>query len=74
MLGGAAFALFPVMLPSSIDAADSLTIMNSAAGDYALSAGVTWWAAGMAIAIGYFVFVYRMFRGKVTVGDGGHGY
>jgi cytochrome bd ubiquinol oxidase subunit II len=74
MLSGAAFALYPVMLPSSTDPAHSLTISNSSAGEYALSAGVGWWTVGMAIAIGYFVFVYRMLRGKVTLGDGGHGY
>lgn len=28
----------------------------------------------MAIAIGYFVFVYRMIRGKVTLADGGRRY
>ena len=29
----------------------------------------------MSVAIGYFVFVYRMFRGKVRLDEGGeHGY
>ena len=29
----------------------------------------------MVLAIGYFVFVYRMFRGKVKLEEGGeHGY
>jgi cytochrome d ubiquinol oxidase subunit II len=74
MLVGAAFAIYPTLLPSSTDPAYSLTIYNSAAGPYALSGGIIWWTAGMAIAIGYFVFIYRMFRGKVSVETGGHGY
>jgi cytochrome d ubiquinol oxidase subunit II len=74
MLVGAAFALYPTLLPASTDPAYSLTIYNSAAGQYALAVGITWWTAGMAIAVGYFVFVYWMFRGKVSLGDGEHGY
>jgi cytochrome d ubiquinol oxidase subunit II len=74
MLFGAAFALYPTLLPASTDPAFSLTIHNSAAGQYALVGGITWWTAGMAVAIGYFVFVYWMFRGKVSLGDGEHGY
>jgi cytochrome d ubiquinol oxidase subunit II len=66
MLAGAAFGLYPVLLPSSADAAHSLTIHNAASGAESLSAGIYWWGAGMAIAVGYFVIVYRMFRGKVT--------
>jgi cytochrome d ubiquinol oxidase subunit II len=74
MLAGAAFALYPTLLPASADPANSLTIYNSAAGQYALVGGIAWWTAGMAIAIGYFVFVYWMFRGKVSIDDGEHGY
>jgi len=32
-----------------------------------------WWSFGMALALGYFVFVYRMFRGKVKM-NGGEGH
>ncbi len=67
MLGGAALALYPALLPSSGDAADSLTIRNAAAGASSLSIGLIWWSVGMAIAIGYFVLVYRMFKGKVNL-------
>jgi cytochrome d ubiquinol oxidase subunit II len=66
MLAGAAFGLYPALLPASGDAALSLTIGNSAAGAESLRAGIWWWGAGMAIAVGYFVIVYTMFRGKVT--------
>ncbi len=73
MLGGAAFALYPNVLPSSTDPAYNITIYNAASGPYSLSWGLVWWTIGMIIAIGYFVFVYRMFRGKVTLlGEGYH--
>jgi cytochrome bd ubiquinol oxidase subunit II len=40
---------------------------------YSLSVGLVFWSIGMALALGYFTFVYRMFRGKVTQA-GGKGY
>lgn len=72
MLVGAAFALYPVVLPASTDAARNLTIYNTAAGEHGLSVGFTWWIAGMVLAVAYFVFVFRMFRGKVRVEGGGY--
>ncbi len=67
MLVGAAFALYPQVLPATTDPAYSLTIHNTAAAGYGLKIGVAWWLVGMALALGYFVFVYRMFRGKVRL-------
>jgi cytochrome bd ubiquinol oxidase subunit II len=65
MLAGAAFALYPTLLPASDGAANAITIYNAAAGPDSLSIGLVWWSAGMLVAIGYFVLVYRMFAGKV---------
>jgi cytochrome d ubiquinol oxidase subunit II len=67
MLVGAAVALFPNVLPASTEARYSLTIHNTAAPAYGLNIGIIWWVIGMALALGYFVFVYRKFRGKVQV-------
>jgi cytochrome d ubiquinol oxidase subunit II len=64
MLGGAAFALYPVLLPASSAPALNLTIYNSKTGAYSLRGGLIWWLIGVTLAIGYFVFVYRFFRGK----------
>jgi cytochrome d ubiquinol oxidase subunit II len=69
MLVGAAFALYPVVLPAR-DPQYSLTIYNTAAGSHGLSVGLVWWTLGAVLAVGYFVFIYRMFRGKVRVGEG----
>jgi cytochrome d ubiquinol oxidase subunit II len=73
MLAGAAAALYPSLLPSSDDPARDITIYNAATGEYALRVGLIWWGLGMCLAFGYFVFVYRMFRGKVRL-EQGHGY
>jgi len=71
MLVGAAFALYPVVLPASTDPARNLTIYNTAAGHHGLSVGFAWWILGAILAVGYFVFVFRMFRGKVRIeGEG----
>ena len=72
LLVGAAFALYPVVLPASTDPAHrSLTIYNTAAGHHGLTVGITWWLIGMVLALGYFTFLFRMFRGKVQLeGEG----
>jgi cytochrome d ubiquinol oxidase subunit II len=71
-LSGAAVALYPALLPSSADPAGSITIQNAAAGATSLSIGLLWWGIGMAIAIGYTVVVYTMFKGKVRPGSSYH--
>jgi cytochrome bd ubiquinol oxidase subunit II len=73
MLAGVATALYPSLLPSSGDPARDITIYNAATGEYALRVGLIWWGLGMCLAFSYFVFVYRMFRGKVRLEEG-HGY
>ncbi|PYV89597.1 MAG: cytochrome d ubiquinol oxidase subunit II [Acidobacteria bacterium] len=73
MLVGAAYGLYPVVLPASTNAAYSLTIFNSAAGHHGLMVGLVWWSWGMILSVGYFVFIYRMFRGKVRLEEE-HGY
>jgi cytochrome d ubiquinol oxidase subunit II len=71
MLVGAAFALYPVVLPASTDAALNLTIYNTKAGEHGLVVGFTWWSLGMILALSYFFFLFRMFKGKVRLeGEG----
>jgi cytochrome d ubiquinol oxidase subunit II len=71
MLVGAAFGLYPVVLPASTDPARNLTIYNTAAGHHGLTVGLTWWILGMILALGYFFFLFRMFKGKVRLeGEG----
>ncbi|MGZ6307790.1 MAG: cytochrome d ubiquinol oxidase subunit II [Ktedonobacterales bacterium] len=72
MLAGAAVALYPNVLPATTGAANSLTIGNAAAGAHVLKMGLYWWIPGIAIAIGYFVLVYRTFGGYETTSGAGH--
>jgi cytochrome bd ubiquinol oxidase subunit II len=65
MLAGAAAAMYPSLLVTSGNAARSLTIYNASAGHHSMSIGLIWWGAGILMAIGYFVLVYRLSRGKV---------
>ncbi len=72
MLTGAAAAMYPNLLLATGDASLNITIYNAHAGAHALAVGLIWWSVGILIAVGYFVFVYRMFGGKVSVKDAHH--
>jgi cytochrome bd ubiquinol oxidase subunit II len=72
MLAGAAFAMYPYLLPATTDSSFSLTIYNTKTGPYSLSVGLVWWILGMALAVAYFTFLYRSFRGKVVLDGEGY--
>jgi cytochrome d ubiquinol oxidase subunit II len=67
MLASTAFGLFPYVLPSSTDPSHSLTIYNTATSQYGLSVGLVWWIIGIVLTAGYFIYLYRIFRGKVSI-------
>jgi cytochrome bd ubiquinol oxidase subunit II len=67
MLVGAAIGLYPRLLPATTGAAYDINIENAISGPHALHVGLVWWSFGMLLAVGYFVLVYRMFRGKVSL-------
>lgn len=66
MLGGAVFALYPNVLPA-MNPSYSLTIENASAGNYGLTVGLIWWSIGIVIALGYFYYVFKTFKGKVNL-------
>lgn len=71
MLTSAVFGLYPYVLPSGPDPANSLTVAGTAAAEYGLRVGLVWWSIGMALVAAYFVYTYSRFAGKVTLeGDG----
>jgi cytochrome d ubiquinol oxidase subunit II len=74
MLVGAGFSLYPRLLPSSSDLGYDITVNNALSGPYALRVGLVWWTIGVILAITYFVVIYRMFRGKVTLDGSGYGH
>ena len=69
MLGGAAFALFPVLLPSTGNPARSLTIASAATGSYAMGVALGWWPIAFVLVAITFTHLYRTFRGKLGAGD-----
>jgi cytochrome d ubiquinol oxidase subunit II len=69
MLLGAAFALYPVVLPAR-DHEHDLTIYNTDASGHALSVGLAWWTFAAVLVVAYFVFVHRTSRGKVQAEQG----
>src|SRR5271166_3438258 len=74
MLVGSAFALYPVVLPATTDPNYSLTIYNTATGAHGMQVGFVWFTFGAILAVIYFVFIYRTFRGKVHVEQGASGH
>lgn len=65
LLASTAFGLYPYVLPANTDPARGLTVFNAAAADHGLEVALWWWIPGMILVLGYFVFLYRNFAGKV---------
>jgi cytochrome d ubiquinol oxidase subunit II len=72
MLAGACWGLYPVLLPATTGADRDITLSRAISGPHTLAVGLVWWGLGMVLAIGYVVFVYGKFRGKVDPYAGGH--
>ncbi len=72
MLAGACWGLYPTLLPATTGADRDITLTRAISGPHTLAVGLVWWGFGMALAIGYVVFVYSKFRGKVDLNAGGH--
>jgi cytochrome bd ubiquinol oxidase subunit II len=66
MLTSVVFGVYPMVLPAR-NPLYALTAENAKAGAYGLKVGLVWWFIGIALATGYFVFVYRSFAGKVDL-------
>jgi cytochrome d ubiquinol oxidase subunit II len=64
-----AIELFPVIILSTIDKANSLTVYNAASSEKALGIMLTITAIGGPLVIAYTIFVYRTFWGKVKLDE-----
>ncbi|WP_419211978.1 cytochrome d ubiquinol oxidase subunit II [Maribacter sp. X9] len=64
-----AFQLYPVLLPSTIDATHSVTIYNAASSQKSLGIMLTMVVIGAPILMGYLTFLYKTFNGKVKLDD-----
>jgi cytochrome bd-type quinol oxidase subunit 2 len=74
MMGATAACLFPVMLRAIPDESRSLTAYNSTVPTEGLWIAFSWWSVGLLLAVAYFVFIFRIHRGKVVAATGRHGY
>lgn len=76
LLGGfasTAVSIFPNVLPSTNDVNPSLTIYNTAAHEYGLNAGLSWFFIALFLVIIYFIIQYKVFSGKMDdIGYGEH--
>jgi cytochrome d ubiquinol oxidase subunit II len=72
MLAGACWGVYPTLLPATTGADRDITLGRALSGPHTLSVGLAWWTFGMTLAIGYFVFVYSHFKGKVDADSAGH--
>lgn len=64
-----AFQLYPVLLPSTIDPQYSVTIYNAASSQKSLGIMLTIVVIGAPLLAGYFLFLYKVFNGKVKLDD-----
>lgn len=67
MIGLFAISLFPRLVPSSIDLANSLTIYNASSTERTLFTMLIIALIGVPIVLVYTFFVYRVFKGKVVI-------
>jgi cytochrome d ubiquinol oxidase subunit II len=67
LLGTGAAAIFPVMLHSTLAPGNSLTAYAVASSSTTLLRASFWWPIGFALALFYFIFISRLYAGKVSV-------
>ncbi len=73
MAAGAA-GVYPVMLHSTLAPGNSATAYSGATDPHGLRLALLWWPFSLVLAVGYFVFVCRHYRGKVKVSADSQGY
>ena len=64
-----AYCLFPKWVPSSTDTLNSLNIYDSSSSNNTLFTMLIICAIGMPLVIGYTIYTYRVFKGKVALGQ-----
>ena len=75
ILGGITSSLasiFPVILPSTNDVNESLTIYNTATSEYGLSIALNWGIVGFILLFVYMIIQKRLMGGKIEKMDYGH--
>jgi cytochrome d ubiquinol oxidase subunit II len=65
---------FPALLRSSTDPSLAITVHTASNDRVGLATALSWWVVGFPLAIGYFVLLFRLHRGKAPVAADGEGY
>jgi cytochrome d ubiquinol oxidase subunit II len=69
MIAGSA-SVFPILLHSTLAPEYSLSAYQNAAAGHGLAVALVWWPVSLIFSVGYFVFIYRHYTGKVkTLAD-----
>ncbi|MGH7950913.1 MAG: cytochrome d ubiquinol oxidase subunit II [Limisphaerales bacterium] len=68
MIAGAA-SVFPIMLRSTLAPENSLSAYKNAAAGHGLVIALIWWPIAFILAVGYALFIYRYFLGKVKAAE-----
>lgn len=69
MMGLMAISLFPRLVPSLTDLSYSLTIYNASSSERTLFTMLIIALIGMPFVIGYTIYIYSAFKGKVQIGE-----
>lgn len=72
ILAATAAVLFPTLLASTVDPAYSVDAYTASSGDRGLALGLAWCIPALALAVAYFVNLFRSMRGKVRPTDHVH--
>ncbi|NLE75194.1 MAG: cytochrome d ubiquinol oxidase subunit II [Chloroflexi bacterium] len=72
LMGMLGASLFPNMAPALGDPALSLTIRNASSSPRTLSVMLVIAGVGLPLVVGYTAFIYRVFKGKVRLGEEGY--
>ncbi len=66
--------MFPFILQSTLGSEHSLTAFNSSASRQSLAVAFIWWPIALVLALGYFFFIVRFYRGRVKPTQDTQGY
>ncbi len=69
MVGLSAWSLFPRLVPASNGLEYSLTIHNASSTEHTLTVMLVIALVGMPLVVGYTIFIHRVFRGRVVIGE-----
>jgi cytochrome d ubiquinol oxidase subunit II len=73
LLLATAGTLYPTLLHSTLGSVRDVDAHGAASGSHGLAFGLAWWGPAMALAVVYFINLFRSLRGKVRLEDAQHG-